>query len=330
MNRYQDKARGCLMGLAVGDALGSPTEGKTPAEIFSKWGRVSDFLSDDQFGSDDTEYALFSAKLLLKHKKELTSSLVAEAWRNEIINSNSAYKGAGFSEIITIHNLQKGIEPPYSGMHLHSWSDGLAMRAAPFGIVSAGDTQLAARLVKIDGSVSHSGEGIFGGQAVAAAVASAMNNSSQKEIFESALNVIPSDSWTFNAISKAIEIGEQEVNVWSALEKLHKELACTYYYWTDIAPEAVGIAFGIIAASKGNFEEAVLGAVNIGRDADTIAAISGAICGAMNGINVIPEKWLKRISVAQGTCIKVVKDINILDVADKLAELSYEWSNSNE
>lgn len=318
------------MGLAVGDALGSPTEGKTPEEIFSKWGRVNDFLSENQFGSDDTEYALFSAKLLLKHKKELTSSLVAEAWRNEIINSNNAYKGAGFSEIITIHNLQKGIEPPYSGMHLHSWSDGLAMRAAPFGIAAAGNPEYAAHLVKIDGTVSHSGEGIYAGQAVAGAVATAMCNSSLKEIFNSALSVIPQDSWTFNAISKGIEIGEQETDVWDALGKLHKELACTYYYWTDVAPEAVGLAFGIVAASKGKFEDAVVGAVNIGRDADTIAAIAGAICGAWNGIKVIPEKWTSRISIAQGTCIKVVKDVNILEVADKLAELAEEWSVPNE
>ncbi|MCK7522987.1 MAG: ADP-ribosylglycohydrolase family protein [Ignavibacteriales bacterium] len=50
-------------------ALGSPTEGKTPDEIFSKWGRVTDFLSDDQGGSDDTEYALFTAQLLLQKKR---------------------------------------------------------------------------------------------------------------------------------------------------------------------------------------------------------------------------------------------------------------------
>ncbi|MCK7518779.1 MAG: ADP-ribosylglycohydrolase family protein [Ignavibacteriales bacterium] len=42
----------------------------------------------------------------------------------------------------------------------------------------------------------------------------------------------------------------------------------------------VGLAFGIITAAKLNFEDAVLGAVNIGRDTDTIAAIAGAICGA--------------------------------------------------
>ena len=90
MITVQDRARGSFIGLAVGDALGSPTEGKTPNQIIKQWGRVTDFLSDDQGGSDDTEYALFSAKLLLDKKNELTSSDIAAAWRRDIINSSNA------------------------------------------------------------------------------------------------------------------------------------------------------------------------------------------------------------------------------------------------
>jgi ADP-ribosylglycohydrolase len=187
----QERARGCMLGLAVGDALGSPTEGKTPDKIFSLWGRVTDFLSDDQGGSDDTEYALFTAKVLLNKKNSLTSADIAEAWRKDIINESGRYKGAGFSELITIQNLKKGLKPPSTGQHLHSWSDGLAMRVAPFGIAAAGKPEFAASLANIDGSVSHSGEGIYSGQAVAAAIAMAMTGASLNEIISAALSVIP-------------------------------------------------------------------------------------------------------------------------------------------
>ncbi|NED91453.1 ADP-ribosylglycohydrolase family protein, partial [Streptomyces sp. SID11233] len=44
------------------------------------------------------------------------------------------------------------------------------------------------------------------------------------------------------------------------------------YPWTDLAPEAVGLAFGAFAAARGDFRTAVLTAVNMGRDADTTAA----------------------------------------------------------
>lgn len=326
----QDRARGSFLGLAVGDALGGPTEGKTPEQIYNLWGRVTDFLTEEQGGSDDTEYALFSAKLLVEKKLELNYDAVSEAWRKNIIKAGNAYKGAGFSEIMAINNLLKGLNAPQSGMHLHSWSDGLAMRAAPFGIACAGKPKLAAKLAGIDGSVSHSGEGIYGGQAVAAAVAAAMAGASIDEIIDSALKVIPKDSWTYSAILRGVEIGTESTDVWSAIEPLHKDLVCSYYFWTDVAPEAVGLAFGLITAAKGNYTDAVLGAVNIGRDTDTIAAITGGISGAMHGVSVIPENWIKRITVSRGICINAVKGMKIIDAADELALLSQEWSVINE
>lgn len=330
MITLQDRARGSFIGLAVGDALGSPTEGKTPDEIFSRWGRVTDFLSEDQGGSDDTEYALFSTKLLLQKKRELTSTDVAQAWRKDIVKTDNAYKGAGFSEIIAIQNLLKDLQPPQSGQHLHSWSDGLAMRVVPFGIVSVGDPKFAAHLAKIDGEVSHSGEGIYSGQAVAAAISVAMTGAPLEKIINGALNAVPKDSWTYNSINLAVKIGYESTDVWSSLKPLHSSIACSYYFWTDVAPEAVGLAFGIITAAKLNFADAVLGAVNIGRDTDTIAAITGAICGAFHGIQSIPERWIKRISVSRGICINSVRDINIIDIADELALLAKSWSNINE
>ena len=327
MITLQDRARGSFIGLAVGDALGSPTEGKTPDEIISQWGRVTDFLSDDQGGSDDTEYALFSAKLILDKKKELTLADVAAAWQKDIINSSNAYKGAGFSEMLTIQNLLRGLESPQSGQHLHSWSDGLAMRVAPFGIASVGNPKLAAQLAQINGLVSNSGEGIFSGQAVAAAVAMAMTDAPLDKIIKAALDVIPKDSWTSSSIIRGVEIGNDASDVWNVLKPLHQSLACSYYFWTDVAPEAVGLAFGLIAAARGKFEDAVLGAVNIGRDTDTIAAITGAICGALHGIQAIPESWIKRISISRGICINAVKGMNIIDVADDLSLLAQSWSN---
>jgi ADP-ribosylglycohydrolase len=326
----KDRAQGSFIGLAAGDALGSPTEGKTPDEIFSRWGRVNDFLSDDQGGSDDTEYALYSSKLLLRHKRDLNSQIVADAYRRDIVNAVNSYKGAGFSEMIAINNLKKGLQPPASGQHLHSWSDGLAMRVAPYGITSVGDPHFAAHLAKEDGLVANAGEGIFSGQAVAAAISIAMTGASLDKIIEAALNVVPKDSWTYNSIERAVKIGYESTDVWNSLKPLHSSIACSYYFWTDIAPEAVGLAFGIITSARLNFEDAVLGAVNIGRDTDTIAAIAGAICGAFHGIQSIPERWVKRISVSRGICINAVKNMNILDVADELALLAQSWSGQNE
>ena len=329
VNDLIDRSRGALLGLAIGDALGSPTEGKSLAAIQQTWGRVTDFISEQQTGTDDTEYALFAARLLLKHGHALNSALVAQAWRDEIIGAKNEFKGAGFSEMLTIENLRKGLQPPQSGKHLHSWSDGLAMRVAPYGIVAAGDPQLAAHLAEIDGVVSHAGEGIHCGRAVAAAVAMAMSNASLEEIFHAALQVIPADSWSAHALQEGIAIGEKSDDVWSALQPLYDALACSYYHWADIAPEAVGLAFGILSAARGDFTAAVLGGVNVGRDTDTIAAIAGAIAGARCGSAALPQKWAMRLNSVKGNCINTVAGMDIRQTAEALAQLALAWKSAS-
>ena len=317
-----DRARGCLGGLAVGDALGSPSEGKTPAAIRERWGRITGFLSADQGGTDDTEYALFSARLLFEHGFDLTAADIVAAYRRDIISAENAYKGAGFSEILSIRNLEAGLLPPASGRHLHAWSDGLAMRVAPYGIAAAGDPMLAAHLAGIDGSVSHAGEGILSGQAVAAGIAAAMDGAGVAAIVMAALGVIPEDSWTFRAIRRGVAIGDETADVWAALDPLHDALVCHPYFWPDLAPEAVGLAFGLVAAARSDFREAVLGGVNIGRDTDTIAAIAGTLCGARGGEAVIPAEWRSRVDAARRTCIRTVRGMDIRDSAGRLADLA--------
>jgi ADP-ribosylglycohydrolase len=313
------------MGLAIGDALGGPTEGKSRQEIIRLWNRVTDFLSETQGGSDDTEYALFNARLLINEGVHLSAEVIADAWKEDIIGTANIYRGAGFSEMLAIRNLKSGLMPPYSGQHLHAWSDGLAMRVAPFGIVAAGRPELAAQLAGVDGSVTHSGEGIFAGQAVAAAVAQAMAGNSLTDIVAAAKHVIPSDSWTRRTIDKGVSIGEQSPDMWSALTPLYDELVCSSYFWSDIAPEAVGLAFGVLVAARGDVRDAVLGGANVGRDTDTIASIAGSIAGARSGIDAIPQTWRGRVAVSRGACLGVVQGMEIEKTADQLVELAGNW-----
>jgi ADP-ribosylglycohydrolase len=92
---FRDRARGCLLGLAAGDALGAPAENLTPAEIRRRWGRLTEIEGG---GTDDTEYAIFASSLLVRHGHALTSADVADAYRSEIIPLvTGPMRGAGFS-----------------------------------------------------------------------------------------------------------------------------------------------------------------------------------------------------------------------------------------
>ncbi|SPL90587.1 unnamed protein product [[Actinomadura] parvosata subsp. kistnae] len=374
----RERARGCLLGLAAGDALGAPAENLTPQEIRRRWGRLTEIEGG---GTDDTEYAIFAASLLVRHGHALTPADVAAAYRTEIIPLvTGPMRGAGFSELGTVEALRRGLQPPLTGLvHSHGWSDGLAMRAAPYGIFCPGDPAEAARLVEQDGLVSGSGEGILGGRAIAAAVASAMAGASPHEVVRAALSVVPADSWTARNVvracetlgwspptattgiaaatttpstelaparpgagaeapppsglpsagaagSRSVESGATRAAAGHAtgdgaevVEALHRAVVVEHYPWTDIAPEAVALALAAFLAGDGDVERAVTFGVSLGRDADTIGAIAGAIAGASQGERGVPARWAARIGPVTGKCLPVVAGRHVLDVADELA-----------
>lgn len=317
----QDRARGALLGLAVGDALGAPAENLTPERIRERWGRITGFVSDDPVGTDDTEYTVFSALLVAEHGSAMTVEHVERAWRATFVDQpEGPFKGAGFSERGTVENLRAGLSAPASAQHRHGWSDGLAMRAAPFGVYAAGCPPEAARLVAINGAVSNTGEGILGGKVVAAAVAAAMAGESPESVVEQGLSVIDEDSWTSRSVHRAIAAAREAADAGrDELEsRVHHASVAAGYPWTDLAPEAVALAVGAFLACAGKFRDTVLMAVNMGRDADTTAAIAGAMAGASAGVREIPDDWAKAIGPVRGTCVPAVAGREILDVADLL------------
>lgn len=315
-----DRARGALLGLAVGDALGAPAENLRPSEIRRRWGRIEGFVSDDPAGTDDTEYAIFSGLLLARHGSALDVSHVERAWHHWIADLDEGpFRGAGFSERGTLENLRRGLAAPISAQHRHAWSDGLAMRAAPFGVFAAGRPAEAARLVAVDGRVSHEGEGIYGGQAVAAGVAAAMVGSGLASVIAAALSVVPMDSWTARSLRRAVTAAQRPYPDRLTMERaVRSAVVIAGYPWTDLAPEAVGLAFGAFTAARGDFPAAVLTAVNMGRDADTTAAVAGALAGALNGESAIPADWAGAIGPVRGSCLPSMRGYHVLDIAELL------------
>ncbi|MER5318409.1 ADP-ribosylglycohydrolase family protein [Streptosporangium roseum] len=316
---HRGRARGCLLGLAAGDALGRPAENLSPEQIAARWGRLTEI---DGGGTDDTEYTIFAASLLVRHGHALTPQDVALAYRQEVIPLvDGPMKGAGFSELGAVQALRRGLEPPLTGRwHRHGWSDGLAMRAAPYGIFAAGDPGEAARLVEIDGSVSNAGEGILGGRAVAGAVAAAMTGASPEEVVAAGLAVIPGDSWTARNVNRAREAVLDPSGPGEVAARLHEAVVVRHYPWTDLAPEAVALAFAAYLLGRGEVEESVVVAANLGRDADTTAAIAGALAGAGRGEAAVPERWARQIGPVEGRCLPVTAGRHVLDVADQLVE----------
>lgn len=324
----RDRIHGAVLGQAVGDALGAPTEGMTRMAIRHQHGRVSDFLSDEQAGTDDSEYAALTAQILLKYGTALTPEDVSVEWEAVLVRQEGGFTGGGFSEMEAIHNLAAGLRAPVTGSDNHEmWSDGSAMRVAPIGAYAAGDPLEAARLAGIDASVSHARDGIWCGQAVAAAVAAAITADDWRTVVSAGQAALPADSWSARMLTRALDIATGSGTADERYDELERQLSLFHYPWADVAPEATALAFGVFAVAQGDYVESVLGGVNIGRDADTIAAMAGAMAGALQGVSAIPQDWLARVRELRGSCISAMAGVSLPGLADSIADAVEARSN---
>ncbi len=311
-----DKAYGALSGLAIGDSLGDAARKKENRENYAI---TTDFNSKASWSTDDTEFALLTAKTLIRCGGKLTSEEVVKSWLEDVAVQDE-FKRGGASEIEAANNLRKGLRPPFSGMYnaFHA-SDGAAMRIGPIGIVCAGDPEAASAMAETEARISHYREGIWGAQAVAAAVAIAMVDGSMDEILDAAMHVIPRDSWLYYAMNHGLELVDRvDGHIFEVWMQLHDDLRTSS--WATTA-EAIPSAFACLKAVHGDFRSGVVVAGNFGRDADTIGAVAGTILGAKYGAAQMPEAWIDKTRFPTGTCLDFARGIDIRDYAEKLSEI---------
>ncbi len=322
---FKRRARGSLLGAAIGDALGAPCEGMTAQAIRARYGVITDFLTAEAAGTDDTDFTLFNAWLLLEHGPAITPEQVAAEWRDKLLSGRYYYRPGGFSDVISTRNLAAGLEPPLSGAFNHQmWSDGVAMAISGVGIISAGNPAQAAHLAAVLGCVSNGRDGIHTAQAVAAAISLAMIGASPDEMAGAALAAVPEDSWTARALRRALDVARSAPDLEAALVAIDAHVIAPWWPWADLATEAVPVALAVVLAAGGSFRQAVTGGVRMGRDADTIGAIAGSLAGAYGGEDAIPAPWRERIQASTGHCIGFIAGRQITAIADALAERAWE------
>jgi len=317
--RVFDKAYGALSGLAIGDSFGDASR---MAENRSNYQVTTDFNKGASWSTDDTEFALLTAKTLIRCRGKLTTEECVRSWMEDVVTQDE-YKRGGASEIEAANNLRKGLMPPLSGkFNSFHMSDGSAMRVGPIGIVCAGDPAKARELARIESELSHFRDGVWGAQAVAAAVAVAMTDGTMDEIFSAAMSAIPEDSWLYYNMTKAFEIldshGGSMLEAWMELHA---------FLWTSswaTTAEAIPSAFVCLKFANKDFHTGVTLAGNFGRDADTIGAVAGVILGAKYGASQMPQKWIDKTRYPTGTCLAFTNGIDIRAYAQELADIIIE------
>ncbi len=314
-----DRIHGCLAGLAIGDALGMPTELLTPEQIVSEFGWVDRFVrapawhphKDLAAGqvTDDTGQAL-AISHAFTDDGILTAAAVAGgllAWADAAGETLPAILGPSTRR--ALDRLRAGEDPRQSGRE--GVTNGAAYRAVPVGLVNfARPDQCMQQVVEACLPTHGTCVAISGAAAVAGAVSEALTEQSTLESILAAAKRGAGQgrrqgTWTWGTLlEKRIDLALRLV---AENPRPEKALQALYdYVGVDIlVAESVAAAFGVIALAKGDPMLAVVYGANIGGDTDTIAALAGAICGAWRGIEAIDRKMLAQIEDVNGLNLAV-------------------------
>lgn len=275
----------------------------------------------EPYPTDDTEFAMLTLRALLRETGEVTQSSFLSVWWDEVLPRADEVRSS-FSERAAIENLKRRVLPPASGNDnpLH-YEDSAVARAVPIGLYCAGDADRASELAELDASITQAEDGIYAARAMAAAIALLANGAPLTEALERARKEFPAGSWIehCDAIARA-KLGEADDPDDLTL-LLSAGLINTVYSYGNAAPETLPAAFVIAEACAGDLRRAVAVANAIPKSADSLPAMVGAICGALQGETAITAKWRAALTTCRGVCLPFLQGEDIVAAATKLYEM---------
>ena len=315
------RARGALYGLAIGDALGMPTQMLSRAEIVRRWGPLVPGFEPAPPGhpiagglpagtvTDDTGQAVLLARLLVKGRGTIDPHELAAAlteWERAMAERGSLDL-LGPSTKRAVAAILAGVPPEEAGAA--GTTNGAAMRIAPVGI--AVDVTYLSTLVDyvvMASSVTHNtGIALAGAAAVAAAVSAGVSGATVAEattlgIQAARLAAAGRGHWVAGAdVATRIEWATGLVASYARAgcevggEAEAAEVIYTLVGTSLATQESVPAAFAVLAAVPADPWRACRMAASLGGDTDTIAAMTGAIAGACHGAGSFPPEAIATI-----------------------------------
>lgn len=283
---------GCILGTAVGDALGLPYEGVSRSRsprLLGPPDRHRFFFRRGMI-SDDTEHTCLVAQSLIisQNSSDEFSRELARRLRWWFL---SLPAGMGRATIRACVKLWLGVSPKSSGVF--SAGNGPAMRAAIFG-AAFDDLDSMLEFVKVSSRMTHSDpKAEYGAIAIALAT---MTGRTESEVDSGAYvdklaGVLGNDGkeliLLLRNVCKSVLSGESTLDFAAANGNARGVSGYTYH--------TVPVAIHAWLSHPRNYRSAVTVAIECGGDADTTAAIVGGIVGASVGESGIPAEWLSKL-----------------------------------
>ncbi|GAA1084885.1 ADP-ribosylglycohydrolase family protein [Nocardiopsis composta] len=285
---------------------------------------IAPYHKGDGHITDDTLMTHALVRAYLKAGRHLDAYAVAEylvpemmaerRWVPELEEEALLLQRVFLAEKWIVARLHYGhVDPREAGVG-NIVNCGAAMYMAPVGVVNAGDPDGAyAEAVDVAGahqsSYGREAAGVF-----AAAVAEAMRpGATPGTVVDTALRLAKDGT---RAALEAVCGRARELDDWREAAPALRAAMAPYDTVADTyrdqglgarrpsrvhAVEELPVALAFLLIAGGDYRDTVLGAVNYGRDADSIASMGGAVAGALGGRAAVPEEWSGRVAAASRT-----------------------------
>lgn len=337
-DEFRSRARGCLIGGAIGDALGAPIEFDSIDAIRTRAGDVgvTDYLP--AYGpeggaiTDDTQMALFTAEGLIRARNRMhdrgicnVPSVIQRAYVRWLTTQGyeSHYKDVDFDErpptgwLVTrevlrsrrapgntcVSALMSGEERSVDAPINDSKGCGAVMRAAPAGIIASGPDE-AFDLGVTCGAITHGNPSGYLPAGVLASIVhlviAGKELTEAVEVSRSLLSEHDGHAETLEYIEKAIALASLGLPSPEEIETLGGG-------WMGHDALAISLCCALGADA---YDRGVLCAVNHGGDSDSTGSITGNLLGASLGEDSLPRQWVERLEALE--IISTVAD----DLAD--------------
>jgi len=320
-----EKFAGCILGGAVGDALGAPIEFMDSAEIFARYGKggLRDYIEIvDDFGcyTDDTQMLLFTAEGLLCAKyASLTDGLEKEPvsfiyksylrWfytqflylpqqlanekdkliRGWLIGQKPLYaqRAPGTTCCNALRSGKCGnIDEPIND----SKGCGGIMRVAPIGLFYNDNPAKAFKVASEAAAITHGHpSGYLSAGCFAAILAYICQGVPLHEAITQTIEILKTyDQYqeTLRAIEKAIKLNQRNTCSVAAIESLGGA-------W--VGEEALAISLLCALHYEHDFASGIIASINHSGDSDSTGSLVGNLLGLINGAKAIPDKWIKNL-----------------------------------
>ena len=289
----RERFRGCLLGLAAGDALGTTLEFEPPG----RFAPIDDMVGGGPFGlkpgewTDDTSMALCLATSLLERGGSDPVDQIERYvrwWREGYLSSN----GRCFDIGVTVRGALLRFEQsgdPYAGpTDPGTAGNGSLMRLGPVPMYFAGDAAEAIAVAADSSRTTHGArEAIDACRYFAGLLVGALGGADKETLLSRRYCPAPG-LWDREPLAAEIA----RIADGSFKSRQPPEIRGTGYVVASL--EAALWAFH----RSGDFREGALLAANLGEDADTTTAIYGQIAGAYYGAGAIPPRWRAQLAMA--------------------------------